>query len=138
MEEKFKHGKDSKAFKAKKKIDKLLPVAFLSVIAYLFLEFFTDKTNSFYIMKPVLQYSILAYFIAEITIDFIIYEENKEFFKDKWLDIILTMPFLTAFKGLKSLKLIKSAKLGKLLKTGKIVQKTGKLVTKGKKLVKKI
>jgi hypothetical protein len=134
---------DSRFYRTKKFLDKLLPAVLLALIIYLYLEFLTGSSSTLHYYRIPLQYLILAYFVSEILVDFMLYEEKKEFLRDKWLDIILTMPFFTAFKGLKVLKVVKSfkpikgVKLGKVLKTGKVGQKMGKLVTKGKKLRRK-
>lgn len=75
--------------------------------------------------------------------DFWLYERNVAFLKDRWLDIVLTLPFFTVFRALKGLKPVKSfngvktLKSAKLLKLGKGFQKARKLVKKRKKVVKK-
>jgi hypothetical protein len=137
------YNTDSEFYRVKKGLDKLLPVMLVSVVLYLYLDLLASSSHLLYGYKALLQYSILAYFVADLLLLFMMYEENGEFFRNHWFDILLTVPFLTAFKGLKGMKIIKMSRGGKLLKPGKALkgvkvgQKTGKLVKKGRKLVKK-
>lgn len=138
------YDKDSRYYPVKKGLDKLLPVMLVAVVVYLYLDLLASSGNILYGLKKPLQYSILVYFVADLLVLFMMYEENKLFFRNHWFDILLTVPFLTAFKGLKGLKIVKMGKTGKILKPTralrgvKIGQKTGKLVKKGKKLLKKL
>lgn len=134
---------ETRLYGVKKGLDRLLPLILLLVVFYLYLDLVASSQNFFYSYKAYLQYSILAYFVIDIAVLFTMYEENREFFKNHWFDILLTVPFLAAFKGLKGLKIIKMGKGGKLLKPGKALkgvklgQKLGKLVKKGRKLMSK-
>lgn len=137
------YAKDSRFYSTKKALDKLLPLMLLLVIFYLYLDLLASKQGALYSYKIYLQYIILTYFVADILILFTMYDGNKEFFRNHWFDILLTIPFLTAFKGLKGLKIIKMGKGGKLMKPSKTLkgvkvgQKTGKIVKKGRKLFRK-
>lgn len=127
--------------KVKNVLDTLLPLFLLLTVLYLYIEFFVVKNSFLYSYKPLIQNLILVYFLADIIVLFWLYEDNKSFFKNHWLDIVLTVPFLTAFKGLKGLKLLKSVrslKIGKALKFVKISQKIGKIGKKSRKLKKKL
>lgn len=132
----------SRFYRAKKLLDRVLPIALSGIVVSLYLEFFSGP-DLLYRYKAPMEYLILLYFASELAVDFMLYEENKKFFRERWLDIVLTMPFLAAFKGLRGFKLLKSFKvskgfkLGKVLKFGKLGQKFGKLVTKAKKIRKK-
>jgi hypothetical protein len=146
----------SSLHRLKHRIDRLLPLALAGLVFVLYLEFVAASTHPLAPYNLPIQFAILAYFIAELGVDFLIYEEHRTFFRDRWLDILLTLPFFTAFKGVAAVlhvttgpKLVKSAKAvktGKIVKAGtaskagktvKVVQKLGKLGAKGKKLVKK-
>lgn len=134
----------SELYRVKKGLDKLLPVMLVAVVLYLYLDLVASSGHLMYGLKKPLQYSILAYFVADLAVLFMMYEENKLFFRNHWFDILLTVPFFTAFKGLKGMKIIKMSKGGKFLKPSKALkgvkvgQKTGKLVKKGKKILKKL
>jgi len=131
------YSKDSSFYRVKKTLDKLLPLMLLIVVFYLYLDLLASTQNILYGYKIHLQYIILAYFVADLSVLFSMYEENRRFFKNHWFDILLTILFLTAFKGLKGLKIIKMTKGTKVLKGVKIGQKTGKVVKKTKKLIDK-
>ena len=137
-------NRNSPLYRVKKVLDRLLPLMLLMVSIYLYLDIFASTQNLFYNYKIHLQYMILFYFLADLIVLFTMYEENKKFFRNHWFDIILTIPFLTAFKGLRGLKIIKIGKSSKLIKPGKalksvkISQKVGKLFKKTRKLFRKI
>jgi len=65
---------------------------------------------------------LLAYFVFELLLDLSIYRNSRQFFKDRWLDILLVLPFLTVIRGttrlLRLLKGLKSLKGLKILKEG--------------------
>ncbi len=132
----------SRFYGAKKLLDRTLPLALIGIAVSLYLEFLSAP-EMLYRYKTPMEYLILFYFASELTIDLMLYEENRDFFRERWLDIVLTMPFLAAFKGLRGLKLLKSFKLwkgfklGKFFKIGKLGQKFGKLMKKAKKIKKK-
>lgn len=138
------YNRDSGFYTVKKAIDKLLPPIILLLASYLYLDLFASSQNMFYGYKSYLQYILLGYFVVDLLVLFMMYEENKKFFRTHWVDILLTVPFLTAFKGLKGLKVVKMSKGTKLVKPTKtlrgvkIGQKTGKLVKKSRKQVKKL
>ncbi len=137
------YDKDSSFYSLKKSLDRLLPLMLVIVVFYLYLDLVASSQNILYSYKHYLQYTILAYFVVDLALLFTMYEENKKFFRNHWFDILLTVPFLTAFKGLKGMKIIKMGKGGKLLKPSKTLkgvkvgQKTGKLIKKGRKLFRK-
>lgn len=135
---------NTKSYRSKKILDKLLPVFLILLATYLYLDFLASSNNIFYSYKAYMKYIILAYFVTDLIVLFTMYENNKEFVRNHWLDIMLTVPFITAFKGLRGFKLLKSTKGAKVLKSGKLTkgakltQKSGKLVKKGKKQLKKL
>lgn len=109
-------------------------LVFLFVVLYL--EFFASLSHSQHQLVLLAERGILLYFILEIFVDFLIYEDNRKFFKNKWFDILLVLPFLSimrGFRGLKVLKLGKSSKAGKVIKIakhGKKAQHTTKFFKK--------
>ena len=135
--------KDSRPYQVKKLIDKLLPAVLILLVIYLY-TVFTGSGSFFYGYKAWIQYTLLLYFVVELIALFMLYEENTVFLKNHWLDILLTLPFISALKGLKGLKFAKSLKSSKLAKSIKltkltrITQKTGKLYKKGRKQLKKL
>lgn len=134
---------DSMYYPVKKHLDRLLPMMLVAVVLYLYLDLIASSQNFLYSYKAFIQYLILAYFVADIAVLFTMYEENRKFFRNHWFDILLTIPFLTTFKGLRGLKIVRLGKGSKLLKLAKVMknikvgQKIGKIIKKGRKLVKK-
>ena len=134
---------DSRAYRVKKLLDRGLPVVILLLGLFLFIEFFASSSFVLYEYKAFIQYSLLAYFLVELVVFFTLYESNKEFFRNHWIDILLTVPFFTALKGLSGIKVINSMKIGKALKPGKamkgvkIFQKSGKFFKKVRKFLRK-
>ncbi|WIV68798.1 hypothetical protein [Natrialbaceae archaeon AArc-T1-2] len=140
---------DSRVYSVKKRVDDLLVVVLLVIPLYLYLELLASSANPLYAFKPHLQYLLLAYFVSEILLSFFLYETYREFLRDRWVDILLTIPFLKAAKtgkalvgGMKALRVGKAVKLGKgtkvvLAKGTKFTQKASKFVLKGRKVRKK-
>ncbi|WP_049928526.1 hypothetical protein [Halopiger goleimassiliensis] len=139
--------RESRVYAVKTHLDKLLPVALLLIPVLLYLEFLTASDHPLYPYKPYLNAGLLAYFVVELAASFALYEDRKAFVSDRWLDVLLTLPFFTFFKGvnhlvhsltgLKTFKLLKTGKIAKTLKLTKLWQKLGKLYTKGTKRVKR-
>lgn len=134
---------DSKSYKVKKSLDKMLPIVILFLGLYLYIEFLASPDFLLYSYKIYIQYLLLLYFVVELAVLFSMYESNKRFLKNHWVDIILTVPFVTALKGLSTLKVLKSSKAVKTLKSGKVLrgtkmmQKSGKFVKKTRKQYRK-
>lgn len=132
----------SRAYRIKGFLDRMLPLVILLLGVYLYLEFLA-ASSALTSYTFIIQYLLLAYFIVELLVLFSMYEDNRKFFRNHWFDILLTVPFVTAFKGLKGIKVFKSAKAVKPLKSGKILkgtkffQKAGKMLKKTRKQVKK-
>jgi hypothetical protein len=93
----------------------LLPVI-LSILVVLYLEFFRDVGHALHQKLVLAERAILLYFVAEVGLDFVLFEDKVEFFKEKWFDILLILPFLAMFRaagrlgrvfqGMRSLQLI--------------------------------
>jgi hypothetical protein len=138
MDDRF---RNSLLYRFKELLDSLLIIILIVIPVYLYADFVATSGSLLYKLKKPLQLSILVYFVAELGVSFVLYEENREFFRDRWMDLILTVPFFAAFrgigkllKGLKMLKAGKTVKAGKILKGAKLGQKIGKMFTKGRKL----
>lgn len=136
-------AKTSRPYMVKKVLDRLLPVVILLIGLYLYIEFLASPEFILYPYKVFLQYSLLFYFLVELGVLFTMYESNKEFLKNHWVDIVLTVPFVTALKGLMGFKLLKSFKPVKALKSSKMLravkmsQKSGKFLKKSRKQYRK-
>lgn len=77
-------------------LHKALPVILILLLIYLYFKLISP------ISHPVLSYlelGILGFFASEIIVDFFLYENNRQFLKDKWINIILILPFFAAFRA---------------------------------------
>jgi hypothetical protein len=135
--------KNSRPYMVKKMLDRFLPAIIFLLGLYLYIEFLASPEFIFYPYKAFIQYSLLIYFVVELGVLFTMYESNKEFLKNHWFDILLTVPFVTALKGvlgfklLKSFKPVKALKSSKMLRAVKMSQKSGKFVKKSRKQYRK-
>lgn len=73
-----------------------LPVVLVLLMIYLPISLFTDI---YHWSVDVLELSIVAYFGVKILVGFIIYESKITYLKKNWLDILLILPFLAAFRA---------------------------------------
>lgn len=123
-------------YRAHTLLDRLMPAVLVLLFAVLYLEFFASLTHAQHKIVLLAERGILLYFVLEIFVDFLIYEDNRKFFRNKWFDILLVLPFLSIMRGLRGLKILKlgkSAKAGKVAKGGKAV-KGVKMARHGKKM----
>lgn len=124
-------------------LDRLLIVALAVVPGVLYLEFLADSTHVLYPYKGTFQLLLIAYFLAELGVDFLIYRRSQRFFRERWTDILLTLPFFTAYRSLsavlRALSGLKTLVAGQTEKSGKgakLSWKNREPVTKGKKRLK--
>lgn len=111
------------AYQLKEALDTALPVVLVVLMVTLYYEFFTTLNPVQHQIIIFTQRLILLYFLAELVVDLGIYRSNRRFLRERWLDIVLILPFFTAIrsygaamKGLKGTKSAKSLKSSKLLK----------------------
>lgn len=78
----------------------LLPVIGL-ILAILYLEFFVELSHFHEGVLLVMEDAVLVYFVIEIVIDLIIYEDHRKFLRDRWIDILLVLPFLRMVRVLR-------------------------------------
>ncbi len=149
---------DSQGLKyVKEWVDALMPFALAALGFALYAEFFMELTREQYLYVIRTEQALLGYFVFEVVVDLLIYRDNKQFFKDNWVDIVLIIPFLSVvrggakflrvfkfFKPLKGVKPLKTGKTAKVVKVGKgwkgvkVVQKLGKIAKKGRKFASKL
>ena len=114
------------------KLERLLHAALPPVVAllfgYLYVVFFTDVSH------PIVGYvekGILAYFVAEIGVAALLYEDKRRFLREKWFNILLVLPFLAAVRtasqtarlvgALRALEGFQSIALAELPVVGRVV-----------------
>jgi hypothetical protein len=76
----------------------LVPVI-LAIVVVLYLEFFREVGHALHEKLVVAERAILFYFVAEVSLDFVLFDDKREFFREKWFDILLILPFLAAFRA---------------------------------------
>lgn len=119
-------------------LHKGLPLILILLFGYLGVYFFTDVSH---IVLILLENIILLYFIAEIGIAFLLYDSKRAFLKDKWLNILLVLPFLFIFRaagrlgqainGLRTLEAVQFIHLAETPLIGRAVQNLPKLQKAG-------
>lgn len=125
-------GRDSSIWvKIDKKLKYAAPVFLLLLLVYLHSSLISPVLS-----KDVLQYveiTIIAYFVSELLVKYVISDDYIQFLRDYWLDIVLVVPFFKSIKLLGSLgKALKSIKglsyikyVRKLAKVPKMIPKMG-------------
>ncbi len=126
----------SPVYTLKRAVDVFLVPVVALIPVYLYLTLVAPGDHPLAFTKPYLQLLILGSFVLELVLGFVLYRSSAEFVRDKWLDILLTIPLFTALKASKAVYAgLKVAKSGKLLKAGKATQKALKAVIKGEAFV---
>lgn len=97
VSEKYTNNAPSWLYILDHKIHQLLPVVIFILIGYLGIYFFTDITH---VAIEYIENAILGYFVAEVGIAYILYEDRWAFLKDKWVNILLIIPFLATFRAM--------------------------------------
>lgn len=76
-------------------LHKILPIIVILLIVYMYVYVFRDLNH---VAMNIVEYIIISYFVGELAIAFILYENKKVFFKKKWIHILLILPFLSIFR----------------------------------------
>jgi hypothetical protein len=95
------------AFKAKKWLDRLLPVALISLSFVILIGMGISVNSTIAQLIAYLNWSVIAYFGARLIIGFRLAKSHRKFFKNHWLDFVLVIP---AFSLLKEVKILRFAK----------------------------
>jgi hypothetical protein len=112
------------------KLKYLAPVFLLLLVVYLYSSLVSPLLS-----KQTLQYvevALIAYFVFELVVKYIISDNYRQFLHDYWFDIVLLVPFFKSLRLLgaagklfKSIKALKSLKyIRKAVKIPKLVKKT--------------
>lgn len=133
-------------------LDAMLPAVLLLLLGAIYMETFVPLTRAMEVWVVRAEQAVVLYFVAELVVDLAIYEDNRAFLQDRWLDILLVTPFVAvangaarflnaaAVKSAKLTKLLKGTHIGHLLrkrralKEAKIVQHAGKGAKKARDL----
>jgi hypothetical protein len=139
-------------YRVKQLLDTILPPVILILLLVVYLELIVGYQAQDHAWLLWTERSLLAYFVLEILVDFLLYTDNRKFLRHKWLDIVLVIPLLNSLKaagkvlkavkvmkpakGVKGAKAAKGVKAGKLPKAVKGGRKTAKAVKKMKETLK--
>lgn len=77
------------------KLHAILPVVLIILFVLLTIKIAYNMSN---IYLSIVEFGIIFYFITEIIIDGILYENKRIFIKHYWINILLLVPFLAAFR----------------------------------------
>jgi len=77
------------------RVHQILPLVILLLFGYLGVYFLT---NIEHVAIKIVETAILGYFVLEVVLAYILYENRWAFLRDKWLNILLIIPFLSAFR----------------------------------------
>lgn len=77
------------------KLHGVLPIVLLALFLLLTTKILYDIKHP---ALSIVELAIIGYFVAEILVDFLLYENKRVFLKDYWINILLILPFLAAFR----------------------------------------
>lgn len=81
-----------RAWRAKNILDKLLPLAILSILAIILFGFGLKVNSSIASIITYLNWAVIAYFAARLAVGLRLAKSNKRFFKTHWMDFVLVIP----------------------------------------------
>lgn len=82
----------SKAFQAKKWLDRLLPVALISLSFVMLIGLGVSVNPLVAELINYLNWAVICYFAARLVVGFRLAKSNKKFFKTHWMDFVLVIP----------------------------------------------
>ncbi len=77
------------------KLHAILPIILILLFILLFTKLIYEMSN---IYISIIEFGIIFYFVSEIIVDGILYEDKRVFLKHYWINILLIIPFLAAFR----------------------------------------
>lgn len=95
---------EKKAFKAKKWLDRLLPVGLILLSFVLLIGMGVSVSPTVANIINYLNWAVVGYFAARLLIGFRLAKSNRKFFKNHWMDFVLVVP---AFSLLREVQLFK-------------------------------
>ncbi len=77
------------------KLHAILPIILILLFVLLSAKLIYEISN---IYISIIEFSIIVYFISEIIVDGLLYKNKRIFLKHYWINILLILPFLAAFR----------------------------------------
>lgn len=96
LSEKYTDNAPGWLYRLDREIHRFLPVIIVILLVYLTVYF---GSNIDHPILKIIEGTIAGYFILEVGVAYILYEDRIAFLKDKWINILLILPFLTVFKA---------------------------------------
>ena len=91
-------------------VDKLIPPSLVAILLILILEIgFHEKIKPYITYIEIIDYIIIAIFIADLYFKFHRLKDIKTFIKRHWLEIIAVFPFMLLFRTIENLLKIEVA-----------------------------
>lgn len=80
-------------------VDRAIPYALIVLAGIIIVDlFFKELAAEYHLMLAILDYIIIAFFVADLIFKYNRIRKFKEFIKECWLDIIAVFPFVLIFR----------------------------------------
>lgn len=130
-----------------------LPLVIVSLVSILGIGFLTDPSPRVFVLTVLVGYLVIGYFVLELSIEYRLYRDKRRFFRDKYVDILLTVPAALLFPfavgvgglvlSIRALQVLEMAALVRfdlllieeLAVAGSKIQKVGKLLRSTKLVI---
>lgn len=99
------------AFRAKKLLDLLLPVALISLAFVLLIGLGVSVSPTVATVINYLNWAVIGYFAARLIVGFRLAKSNKKFFKNHWLDFALVVPAFSLLKEVRLLQFVQELEI---------------------------
>lgn len=76
----------------------LLPVVLVAIAGVVVGEYVRHVGEYWHHRLPIVERAVLGYFGVLVGVEFLLYDDKRQFLRDDWLDILLIVPFLTVFR----------------------------------------
>lgn len=87
-------------------VDRAIPYTLIVLTGIIIIEiFFKQLAEEYHLAIAIMDYAILAFFVADLIFKYLRIRKFKEFLKKCWLDIIAVFPFVLFFRIFESLSL---------------------------------
>lgn len=97
---------EEKAFKAKKWLDKLLPLALISLSFIILIGMGVSVSPQVAVLINYLNWAVIVYFAARLIVGFRLATSNRKFFRTHWMDFALVIPAFSLLREVKMLNFL--------------------------------
>lgn len=100
-----------KAFRAKKWLDRLLPLALIAFSFVILIGMGISVNPAVAKMINYLNWAVIAYFAARLVVGFRLAKSNRKFFKQHWMDFALVIPAFSLLKEVRMFQFLTESEL---------------------------